>query len=91
MSTAREREAEDAYENQNDDSAPVSGDFIDSSWAHETGGKGFSRGIPVQRDDAGMEDPMQPPFSNSNQQLGRLFCLLRVQFRGSNGWFLGRC
>ncbi|KAL6235469.1 hypothetical protein BDW75DRAFT_230315 [Aspergillus navahoensis] len=69
MSNRAERLAEDAYERENDFSAPVSGEYNDSSYAHETGTQGFSKGIPVQSDDADYDDPMQPPFSNSNQQL----------------------
>ncbi|KAL4760268.1 uncharacterized protein BDW70DRAFT_69365 [Aspergillus foveolatus] len=69
MSNRAERLAEDEYERENDFSAPVSGEYEDDSYAHETGTQGFSKGIPVQSDDADYEDPMQPPFSNSNQQL----------------------
>lgn len=70
MSNRAERFAEDEYERENDFSAPVSGEYEDDSYAHETGTQGFSKGIPVQSDDADYDDPMQPPFSNSNQQLG---------------------
>ncbi|KAI9367779.1 hypothetical protein BJX61DRAFT_547172 [Aspergillus egyptiacus] len=68
MTTRREREAEDAYERANDPS-PVTGDFQDDSYAYETGNTGFSSGMPVQKDEEDYEDPMQPPFSNTNQQL----------------------
>ncbi|KAL4861313.1 hypothetical protein BDV12DRAFT_180460 [Aspergillus spectabilis] len=69
MSNCAERLAEDAYEAQND-SSPVSGTFKDNSYANETRSelKGY---IPVQRDDAGFEDPMQPPYSNSDRQLAQ--------------------
>ncbi|KAL5334542.1 hypothetical protein BJX70DRAFT_12671 [Aspergillus crustosus] len=70
MSNRTERTAEDAYEDENDRS-PVASDYHDNDYAHETGGKGFSMGIPVQKDEAAYDDPMQPPFSNSNQQLER--------------------
>ncbi|RDW61891.1 uncharacterized protein DSM5745_10563 [Aspergillus mulundensis] len=71
MSDRAERLAEDAYEAENDYSAPVSGTYNDASYAHETGTQGFSKGIPVQSDDADYDDPMQPPYSNSNQQLAQ--------------------
>ncbi|KAL4868515.1 hypothetical protein BDV12DRAFT_169591 [Aspergillus spectabilis] len=68
MSNRAERTAEDAYEAQNDRS-PVTGDYHDNDYVYEPGDKGFTMGMPVQRDEAGYDDPMQPPFSNSNQQL----------------------
>ncbi|KAL3457998.1 hypothetical protein BJX64DRAFT_292562 [Aspergillus heterothallicus] len=72
MTSRREREAEDAYERQNDDDAPVSGDYYDNSYVYESGAGGkFSMGVPVQRDEDNYEDPMQPPFSNSQEQLER--------------------
>ncbi|KAL3481843.1 hypothetical protein BJX99DRAFT_218325 [Aspergillus californicus] len=63
MSNRVERDAEDFYERENDES-PVTGDFTDRSYASS----GAAR-IPVQADNMGFEDPMQPPGSNSNQQL----------------------
>ncbi|KAB8233916.1 hypothetical protein ETB97_005301 [Aspergillus alliaceus] len=69
MSNKYERQAEDDYEAQNDPS-PVSGDFGDNSYAHETRSELKSH-IPVVRDEANLADPMQPPFSNSDQQLER--------------------
>ncbi|KAL4883078.1 hypothetical protein BJY04DRAFT_216789 [Aspergillus karnatakaensis] len=69
MSNRAERTAEDAYERESDRTAPVSGDIHDNSYAYETGDATFSKGIPVQRDEAEYDDPMQSPFSNSNQQL----------------------
>ncbi|KAH8433072.1 uncharacterized protein LDX57_010709 [Aspergillus melleus] len=67
MSNRYEREAEDRYEQENDPS-PVGGAVYDNSYAHETTRQERDR-IPVQRDDEDFEDPMQPPYSNSNQQL----------------------
>ncbi|RJE20086.1 hypothetical protein PHISCL_07581 [Aspergillus sclerotialis] len=65
MSNLAEREAEDVYERQNDPS-PVSGSVPDNSYASGTGR------IPVQKDDEAMEEsPMQPPFSNTDQQLAQ--------------------
>ncbi|KAL4790021.1 hypothetical protein BDV19DRAFT_382646 [Aspergillus venezuelensis] len=67
MSNRAERTAEDAYERANDPSD--FNDIHDNSYAYQTGNQGFSMGIPVQRDEDDLEDPMQPPYSNSNQQL----------------------
>ncbi|KAL5335745.1 hypothetical protein BJX70DRAFT_390475 [Aspergillus crustosus] len=69
MSNRAERLAEDSYEAQND-ASPVSGTFKDDSYAHETRSE-LKGHIPVQRDDAAYEDPMQPPFSNSDKQLAQ--------------------
>ncbi|KAJ5481548.1 hypothetical protein N7475_000360 [Penicillium sp. IBT 31633x] len=66
MSNRVEREAEDLYESQNDPSVPVSEDFTDNSYAVESEG-----GVPVLRDNETYDDPMQPPFSNSDQQLAQ--------------------
>ncbi|KAL2859730.1 hypothetical protein BJX68DRAFT_262151 [Aspergillus pseudodeflectus] len=72
MSNRAERQAEDAYERENDADAPVSGDYYDNSYAYESGEGGkFSMGVPVQRDEEEYEDPMQPPFSNTQEQLER--------------------
>ena len=68
MSNRAEREAEDFYEDENDPS-PVSGRVVDDSYAHETRSELRSQ-IPVQSDNRPVEDPMQPPYSNSDQQLG---------------------
>ncbi|GAB1200578.1 hypothetical protein BDV32DRAFT_156030 [Aspergillus pseudonomiae] len=67
MSNPYEREAEDRYEAQND-SSPVSGTVRDNTYAHETRSELRSQ-IPVQKDEDVEEDPIQPPFSNSTQQL----------------------
>lgn len=68
MSNRAEREAEDRYEAENDPS-PVSADVIDNSYVGETRPELRSQ-VPVQADEADYEDPMQPPYSNSDQQLG---------------------
>ncbi|GMF79618.1 unnamed protein product [Aspergillus oryzae] len=70
MSNPYEREAEDRYESQNDPS-PVSGIVRDNSYAHETRSE-LRNQIPVQRDEDDVEDPIQPPFSNSDKQLGKV-------------------
>ncbi|KAL2860314.1 hypothetical protein BJX68DRAFT_261271 [Aspergillus pseudodeflectus] len=69
MSNSYERAAEDQYEAAND-ASPVSGTFSDNTYAHETRSE-LKGHIPVQRDEAGIEDPMQPPFSNSDRQLAQ--------------------
>ncbi|PYH94934.1 hypothetical protein BO71DRAFT_378456 [Aspergillus ellipticus CBS 707.79] len=69
MSDRYEREAEDIFEDQNE-SSPVSGAFRDSTYAHETK-TGLRGQIPIQDDDDVFEDPMQPPFSNTDQQLAQ--------------------
>ncbi|GES66950.1 hypothetical protein ATEIFO6365_0017001200 [Aspergillus terreus] len=67
MSNRLEREAEDRYEAQNDPS-PVSGRVSDNTYAHETR-SGLRDYIPVQGDNQPFEDPIQPPYSNTDQQL----------------------
>ncbi|KAJ6139468.1 hypothetical protein N7471_005954, partial [Penicillium samsonianum] len=67
MSNPAERVAEDNYEAENDPS-PVTEDFTEDSYAHETN-PNLRDKVPVQRDNESYEDPMQPPYSNSNQQL----------------------
>lgn len=69
MSNRMEREAEDIYEDENDIS-PVSGGFSDNSYAHETK-SGMRDTIPVKRDDDVEESEMHPPYSNSDEQLGK--------------------
>ena len=73
MSSHIDRDAEDLYEQQNDRS-PVSGDVLDDSYARETR-RELNEAVPVQRDQQYIEDPMQPPSSNSNSQLGMFFSL----------------
>ncbi|KAL1847146.1 hypothetical protein Plec18170_008710 [Paecilomyces lecythidis] len=68
MSNVREREAEDSYEAQNDPS-PVSGRVIDDSYAYSETQPGLRNQVSVQRDEDDYEDPVQPPYSNSNEQL----------------------
>jgi hypothetical protein len=69
MSNPAERVAEDEYERQNDDS-PVTGDFEDNSYVRETA-PALQNQVPVQTDNESFEDPVQPPYSNSDQQLGK--------------------
>lgn len=73
MSNRAEREAEDRYEAMNDPSA-VSGSFTDNTYAKEPR-SGLKGQIPVQRDEASYNDPMQPPYSNTDQQLGMFYLL----------------
>ncbi|RHZ72773.1 hypothetical protein CDV55_107032 [Aspergillus turcosus] len=68
MSNRAEREAEDNYEAENDDAAPVSADVVDNSYVGETR-RELRNEVPVQPDQADYEDPMQPPYSNTDQQL----------------------
>lgn len=70
MSNPSERVAEDQYEEENDFSAPVSGDFADDSYTNETNAN-LRDQVPVQSQEQSYEDPMQPPYSNSDQQLGK--------------------
>lgn len=71
MSNHAEREAEDRFEDANDPS-PVSSRFTDNTYAKETHSELKGR-IPVQRDEATYNDPVQPPYSNSDQQLGMFY------------------
>lgn len=68
MSNREEREAEDLYERENDPS-PVPGGEADNSYVGETNPY-LSKIVPVQNDEDGYDDPVQPPYSNSNDQLG---------------------
>lgn len=68
MSNRVEREAEDNYEAEND-ASPVSGDVPDDTYMRETR-SGLRNVVPVQRDQQEYDDPMQPPYSNSENQLG---------------------
>ncbi|KAJ5488040.1 hypothetical protein N7530_002340 [Penicillium desertorum] len=67
MSNPAERIAEDNYEREND-ASPVPGNVTDSSYAEEPN-PNLRDKVPVQPDDQSYEDPMQPPYSNSDQQL----------------------
>lgn len=69
MSNRAERIAEDNYERDND-SSPVTGTFTDDSYAEDTNSN-LRDQVPVHGDDQQFEDPMQPPYSNSDQQLGK--------------------
>ncbi len=60
------RAADDKYEAQNDEKFDPSGDLNDSSYVRP----GDST-VPVQKDSAPVEDPVQPPTSNSDAQLGK--------------------
>lgn len=60
MSNLFERQADDRYEAENDPRG--SENIIDDSYVE--GGP-----IPVQRDEEPLDDPMQPPFSNTDEQL----------------------
>lgn len=73
MSNRTERVAEDNYERENDPS-PVAGTFRDDSYAKVTN-PNLKGQVPVQGDNQQFDDPMQPPYSNTDQQLGKLmFC-----------------
>lgn len=74
MSNRVEREAEDNYEAEND-ASPVSGDVPDDTYMRETRSE-LRNVVPVQRDQQEYDDPMQPPYSNSDNQLGMFLPLL---------------
>ena len=86
MSNRSERQAEDYYEQRND-ASPVSGDAVDNSYAQETRGE-LKNHIPVQSDQQGYDDPMQPPYSNTDNQLGMFPALMepRWSFRSRLKW-----
>jgi hypothetical protein len=67
MSNRYEREAEDLYEAQND-ASPVPGNVYDSSYVSDTRPE-LRDQLPVQADQEDYDDPFQPPYSNSNEQL----------------------
>ncbi|CDM30857.1 hypothetical protein DTO013E5_497 [Penicillium roqueforti] len=69
MSNPAERIAEDNYERDNDPS-PVTGTFADDSYVEETD-PSLRAQVPVQGDEQPFDDPIQPPYSNSDQQLER--------------------
>lgn len=68
MSNHLEREAEDIYEQQND-ASPVPADVSDNSYTRGTR-RELKDQVPVQSDQEQVDDPMQPPYSNSDEQLG---------------------
>jgi len=69
MSTREEREAEDRYEEENDP-APVPSTPIDNSYAGDPN-QDIGKFVPVQRDEDPFDDPVQPPYSNSDEQLAQ--------------------
>ncbi|EED19809.1 conserved hypothetical protein [Talaromyces stipitatus ATCC 10500] len=69
MSNRQEREAEDRYEAEND-ASPVPGFEVDNSYVGETNSN-LRNVVPVQNDEAGYDDPMQPPYSNTDEQLAQ--------------------
>lgn len=73
MTSRLEREAEDNYEAEND-ASPVPGDQGDNSYIQEPRREIRSQ-VSIQSNQDYVEDPMQPPYSNSNEQLGMLFCI----------------
>ena len=60
--------ADDQYEQQNDMTGGdvPSGDAIDNDYKSRTG----QSHIPVQRDEAPVEDPIDPKTADSDEQLG---------------------
>lgn len=48
----------------------MNGSFTDDSYAKETHSS-LKNQIPVQKDNERLEDPIEPPYSNSDQQLGK--------------------
>lgn len=58
--------ADDQYETQNDQ---VSGNFQDNDYASQTGQKGGP--IPVQSDNADVDDPIDSATADSDEQLAR--------------------
>ena len=70
MSNPAERETDDRYEAENDPS-PVSGNVVDDSFTRETRSELRAPDqMPVIPDEEGYDDPMQPPYANTNEQLG---------------------
>lgn len=69
MSNPAERAAEDAYERENDPSPVPGTPPVDNSYVGETKYE-VADVLPVQRDEDDYEDPVQPPYSNTNEQLG---------------------
>jgi hypothetical protein len=69
MSNPKEREADDSYE-ANNDPAPLPSTLIDNSYAGDTY-RDLAGTVPIQRDEDGYDDPIQPPYSNSDEMLGK--------------------
>ena len=74
MSHKIERQAEDQYEQEND-ASPVPGGVSDNSYTGETRDE-LKNQVPVQSDQQSYDDPMQPPYSNTDNQLGMFLMLL---------------
>lgn len=74
------RAADDRYEAQNDPKTEVSGDINDDSYV-----RSGDKTIPVQKDSAPVEDPIQPPQSNSDAQLGKTdnYLVLKLRMRSN--------
>lgn len=70
MTTPIEREGDDSYEATNDE-APVPSSPVDDSYTTSA-----TEAMPVQRDGDDFADPMQPPESNSDEQLGMFSVIL---------------
>lgn len=77
MSNPTERIAEDNYEREND-ASPVTGTITDRSYAEEPD-PNLRDKVPIQPDDQSFEDPMQPPYSNSDQQLGKTIFIVQLR------------
>lgn len=69
MSNPIEREAEDLYERENDPS-PVPAGESDNSYVGETN-PNLRNVVPVQKDEDAFDDPMQPPYANTDEQLAQ--------------------
>ncbi len=71
--------ADDKYEQQNDvTSGDVpSGVEVDNDYASRTG----QNQIPVQKDEAPVEDPIDPATADTDQALGELFLLNRCLYK----------
>ncbi|KAJ5826433.1 hypothetical protein N7474_003571 [Penicillium riverlandense] len=67
MSNRVEREAEDNYEAEND-AAPIPDEIVDDTYLGETN-PNLTNQVPVQADEDDYEDPMQPPYANTDEQL----------------------
>lgn len=62
--------ADDQYEQQNDFSSEgPAGDKMDNDYASRTG----QSHIPVQKDDAPIDDPIDPETADSDEQLGTIW------------------
>lgn len=77
MSNPQEREAEDIYEAEND-ASPVPGFEADNSYVGETN-PNLKTIVPVQKDEDPVDDPIQPPLANSDEQLGMFLLLASVR------------